>query len=121
MRLICVYRFLNAMQKKQPAVKASEDIAKAIYPEMNHERRGRNIRIWSGFFLKEHRLPAINQGCNTKKSLSFRTRMLKRSAEHGFERKEPTPYQAGDFANGSTRIFMKKLVFHHQLRLLKEQ
>ena len=67
MRLICVYRFLNAMQKKQPAVKASEDIAKAIYPEMNHERRGRNIRIWSGLFLKEHRLPAINQGCHTKK------------------------------------------------------
>ena len=50
MRLIFVYRFLNAMHKKQPDVKASEDIAKEIYPEMNHERRGRNIRIWSGFF-----------------------------------------------------------------------
>jgi len=50
-----------------PAVQASQDIAKAIYPEMNQERRGRNIRLWADFFVKEHRLPEFNQGCHIKK------------------------------------------------------
>ena len=119
MRCICVCCFLsNAMQKKQPAVTASADIAKAFFPEMNHERRGRKNRICSGLFLQEHRLPDINQGFQTKKSLSLRTRKRKRAAEHGFERNEPTPYEAGEFSNGVTSILMKKLVFHHQLRLL---
>lgn len=67
MRLICVYRFLKSIDKKLPAVKASQDVAKAVYPEMNHERRGRNIRLWADFFLKEHKLPKINQGCHIKK------------------------------------------------------
>ena len=66
LRLICVYRYLKAMQTKLPLVETSEDIASCLYPGMNKERRGRNIRIWSGFFLEFHRLPDINQGRHVK-------------------------------------------------------
>jgi hypothetical protein len=64
MRLICVFRYLKAMQKKQPLIKSSEEMANCLYPEMNKERTGRNIRIWAQYFLENHRLPEIHQGRN---------------------------------------------------------
>lgn len=66
LRLICVHRYLKARQSGKPAVKSSEDVAICLYPEMNKERRGRNIRIWADFFLENHRLPDINQGRHVK-------------------------------------------------------
>ena len=66
LRLICIYRYLKALQNGMPAVKSSEDVAIGVYPETNKERRGRNIRIWAAFFLEQHRLPDINQGCHVK-------------------------------------------------------
>lgn len=65
-RLICVYRYIKAMEKNEPVIKSSEEIASCLYPEMNKERRGRNIRIWSEYFLKHNHLPEIYQGKNIK-------------------------------------------------------
>ena len=66
LRLICIYRYLQMLEKKLPQVKSSEDIAQSIYPNMKKERRGRNIRIWASFFLKNHKLPSNHQGCHIK-------------------------------------------------------
>ena len=60
LRLICIYRYLKALQNGMPAVKSSEDVAIGVYPETNKERRGRNIRIWAAFFLEQHRLPDMD-------------------------------------------------------------
>lgn len=65
-RMLCVHRYLQALQKKQPMLSSSQEIAASFYPTKNQEWTARQIRVWSETFLKKHCLPQINQGRHIK-------------------------------------------------------
>ena len=115
LRLICVHRYLKAIQNEQPAVRSSEEVASGVYPEMNKERRGRNIRIWADFFMEHHRLPDINQGCHVKiRSIIFTSKMNRISRKYYDPDKSQIKYISDivceDNYNYAECDFLKELV-----------
>ena len=80
------------MQTKLPLVETSEDIASCSYPGMNKGRRGRNIYIWSGFFLEFHRLPDTNQGRHVKVKSIISDENTQNIFVSGFDPKDAMQY-----------------------------